>query len=878
MSGWTLAELVETLVARGDAPAVIAVQGDWIATLNARDLGEQARALARGLVVRGLTPGEPVAICASNSAAWIVSGLAVGLAGGVLAGVDAEWSPAEIDAVLADFGGRFVFAGAEHLVRLRDDPRAADLTLVALDVGATDRTTSWREVRGDEDVALPQPRPEDAATLFYTSGTTGRPKAFTLSWCNIAANIEALVALRIVGGGDRGLLPLPLHHVYPWCVGVLTPLSAGVCIVLPEAPSGPKILQALRLADATFVVGVPRLYEAIVVGVRTRLTDRGVLIGGLSRGLWSLAERSRRRLRWNIGRWLMAPVRRRIAPRLRTLISGGAHLDPAVAHALEGLGFEVLSGYGLAETASIFTANVPGRKCLDSAGMPLLEDGAVRIAPSGPHGVGEVELKGPSVFDGYRGDPEANARAFTADGWFRTGDLGFVDDRGFLHITGRAKEMIVLSGGKNLYPEEIEAVLSGHPTIAEVAVLERFGQIVALVRPDLDRLAAIGATRVEDALRVALTERAQALPGYSRPAGFAVVRSPLPRTRLGKLRRFQLPELYDRVRAGHTAAAEARSADDRTFLERPRVADVWALLSERYRDKPLALNASPALDLGIDSFEWMDLSVALEQRFGIVLDEDVLGRIETVRDLLVAAESARGASLCAATDEATSPERWLAPAGPVLALLGILVYGVVRLLMRGFFRLRAEGLHLLPAGGPLVLAANHASDLDPLALAAALPLSRLRRTFWAADAVRLFRHPVSRLLCRVAHVFPVDERKPAAAIRLAELVLRRAGTQVWFPEAWRSPDGRLQPFLPGIGKLIAETGAPVTPVFLAGTYDALPRTRRWPRPVRIRVVFGPAIGGDVLAAQGDGATAAERIADGLRREVAALGRSIGGEP
>jgi long-chain acyl-CoA synthetase len=581
----------------------------------------------------------------------------------------------------------------------------------------------------------------------------------------------------------------------------------------------------------------------------------------------------------------MAPVRRQIAPEVWLLVCGGARLEPRTAFALEGLGFEVLSGYGLAETASIFTANFPRAKRHASAGKTFAPGCEIRIAlAASADGAGEIQLRGPCVFQGYRDNEEANAAAFTRDGWFRTGDLGRLDDDGFLHVTGRAKELIVLAGGKNVYPEEVEKTLSAHEMVAEAAVLEEDDRLVALVRPDAEALRRAGAHRVDDAMRVALAAQAQLLPAYARAAGFAVTQQPLPRTRLGKLRRFQLGELYRQARSGQARRQAQPLGDaDREFLARPVVGEVWALLGNRFPDRPLDLDASPALDLGIDSFAWMELTVEMQERFGITLDEDAIARIETVRDLLVAAEEAAredaGADTGAGAGDVqpAEAERWWAPQGLGMRALGVVLFGVVWLLMRGAFRLRTTGRERLPDGGAFVLAPNHASDLDPLALGAALPLGRLRRTYWAADTVRLFANPVTRRICQAAQVFPVDERKPAASLRLANAVLARGLAQVWFPEAWRTPDGRLQRYLPGIGRLLAQSGAPAVPVYIAGTFAAMPRDRRWPRLKPLRVVFGSPVDAEALAAEGKGDTHDARIADGLRRRTEQLARDAGFE-
>ena len=195
--------------------------------------------------------------------------------------------------------------------------------------------------------------------------------------------------------------------------------------------------------------------------------------------------------------------------------------------------------------------------------------------------------------------------------------------------------------------------------------------------------------------------------------------------------------------------------------------------------------------------------------------------------------------------------------------------------MRGLFRLRVRGAESLPATGAFVITPNHVSDLDGLAIAAALSWSRFRRLHWAGDVVRMFSNPLNRLFCRAMHVFPVDAKYPGATFESAQRVLRAGHVQVWFPEAWRSPDGRLQRFLPGVGQLLVRSGAPAVPAYIGGAFDALPRGRRVPKMHRITVAFRAPEPVEVLRSAGIGRTDEERIATALRRQVAALSAASG---
>jgi len=747
--------------------------------------------------------------------------------------------------------------------------------VILIDEGAGDRrvATSWRSLLGEQSEDPPPPASDDPALLSWTSGTTGLPKAFLLTHRNIATNVEALQKLNVVGPRDRVLLPLPLHHAYPLIVGMLTTLTIGTAIVLPGGTTGPLLVRAMHEADVTAIIGVPRLYDAIWTALETRVATRG----RVTRLSWDALLRSASFVQsatgLRLGRLLFAPVRRGIGQHLRLLVSGGARLERETEERLEALGWTVLSGYGLAETASLFTGNHPGARRPGSAGRPIA-DGEVRIADPGEEGVGEIELHGSSITKGYLDDPEANRAAFTVDGWYRTGDLGLVDRDGFLFVTGRTKEVLVLSGGKKVAPEDLERSYGGAPEIAEMAVLEDKGALVALVRPDRDKLHERGATNLRDGIRVILAERAQDLPSWQRLSGFALTDQPLPRTRLGKYRRFLLPALYAEALAGTRRAARGLTPEDAALLRDPTAEAVWGLLRERYPDQALDLDVDLALDLNVDSFGWMEIAVALQDRLDIHLSEADIAGIRTIRELLRLAIERRGGVRVLPHEEpamATDFERWLAPTGRLLTTLALALYALNWLLMRGLFRLRTTGAEKLPVTGAFVITSNHVSDLDGLAVAAALPWLQYRRVYWAGDVVRMFSNPLNRLLCRALHVFPVDGNHPGAVLESARRVLKAGQVQVWFPEAWRSPDGRLQRFLPGIGQLLLASEAPAVPAYIEGAFEALPRGRRIPRIHPITVRFGSAEPIELLRSAGAGRTEEEAISAVLRERVAALG-------
>ncbi len=886
-----LGRFVAALAAHGEAPALLDLSTGAERRVSYRDLADRALRLAAGLQGRGVGPGTRVLLFGPNSLEWVTARLALAALGALTVALDDLSTDAELAVLVPDSRARLGFVAGHHIGR---PGLAADggLDLIALDAAGEAAGLPGLDGLLGATPLDPPPLDREAPHMqVYTSGTTGQPKSFLLAHRHNLHNVAALVAQAVVGADDRLLLPLPLHHVYPLTVGLLAPLASGSMVILPEAVDGPRLARAMQAGRATAIIGVPRLYGALAEGIAAKAKAAGGLSALLFPRLLALSRFARQRFGLRLGRRLFGKVHRSLSPDLWLLGSGGARFEAELIWTLEALGWDVRSGWGLAETASILTNNGGGAdKHVGAEGRPLAGV-EVRVADPDGDGIGELQARGPSVFAGYLDNDEANAAAFTGDGWFRSGDLGWIDDRGFVHIAGRLKEMIVLGGGKNVFPDELEKVYGASPLIGEVAVVERKGALVALAVPDQAAIRAAGYAQPEDAVRVALTTAAQDLPPFQRIVDFAVTAEELPKNRLGKYQRFLILERFETAKAGATKrAAPAWRDADRALVADPAAAPVWTLLQARFPDRDLHPDQSLTMDLGIDSLDWVNLSLALSQDLGLTFTVAEAEALFTLGDLLRAAAAKRRAGETADTDTHTGSAaapgrlppvpadlgRWLAPLSPAQRLLRPPLFALTALLIRGYFGRRIAGLEHVPVGGPLIIACNHVSDVDPFIMVDALGRARLEHTWWSGDVNRLFAGPVSRLFSRLSQIFPVDERDAGATLAAAVEVLRRDRCLVWFPESWRSPDGELQRFLPGIGVLVAEIGCPVVPARIFGAFEAWPRTRSWPLAKRVAIRFAPAIDGQRLVSETGGDPAA--IAARIREAVAAVGPNPNAAP
>ena len=873
----TLAEMAGGLSSRGTAAALIVYRDSGMEAWTYADLANNISLLAAGLIETGVQRGEPTLLCAPNSAEWVIAYFAIVCSGGLPVPLDDLSDQEVLGRVLADTGARRIFTSRSHLPALEVLNQETAIDMIVLD-GAGDGklVRDWRSLLAKSPRPLPGINPNDIASLLYTSGTTGTPKAVPLTHRNLLANVEALVAADLVRPEDRTLLPLPLHHSYPFTVGLLGTLASSGTLAIPAGISGPQITDGLKASRATILIGVPRLYTALLSAIENKAANLGKFAGLTFRFLFRLSMLLRRRLGIRIGKFVFERLHREIGPSLRILGCGGARLDPDVAWKLEAFGWEVLTGYGLTETSPIVTFNPRGRARIDSVGLPL-PDVKLRIDAKPGQRFGEILVRGPNVFSGYRNNPDATKLAFTEDGWFRTGDLGFLDQEGYLHIIGRVKEIIVLPDGKNVYPEDVEDAYAFSPLIREVAILEQDGALAALVVPDEEAIRDRGSGRVQKLLRDEIEDLSLRLPPYQRVTGYRLTSETLPRTHLGKLQRHLLSDVYDTAeRATTRPAAVEYSEEERCLLASEPAGRVWQWLVQRFPNEALTLDSNLQLDLRIDSLEWVTLGMEIQEHFGISLTAEAISRMVNLHDLLVevraaAVEKGDGGSVTDGWTLTSDELKWVRPCGPVLSLLGMLVLALNWLVMRAFFRLQVKSVGRFPGKGPYVIAPNHVSMLDPLVVAAAVPFRSLRHTYWAGWTGTMFAGPATRLLSRIARVFPVDpDRRPAAGIALGKVVLSRKQGLVWFPEGRRSPTGEIRTFLPGIGVLLQQPNVVVVPTYIHGTYEAMPRGRRLPRFRRIMVRIGEPMSADRLDAMGEGADKARRIADALQKEIVAL--------
>jgi long-chain acyl-CoA synthetase len=821
--------------ARVDEPFIVHDDGYRVREATYRQVAVRARAFAARLAGAGIGPGDKVVIWSENRVEWVVAFWGTLLARAVLVPVDYRTSQDLLTRITGLVGAKVVLSGAES-------PRADRLPAPIWSLAETAASEASPEGPEGPIPAGERPTGTTLAEIIFTSGATAEPRGVTITHRNVLSNLVPIEReVRMYLRYERPFHPirflnlLPLSHMFGQSMATFVPPMLGGTVVFSSGYSPTEIVHQIRSRRVSVLVCVPKVLQVLREHVERVLPETAgpdPLVGKHFLWRWWRYRRAHRLLGWKF--WCV--------------ICGAAPLEPDLENFWRKLGFLVVQGYGLTETAPIVTLNHPFKASKGTVGTAI---GGVTISIAED---GEILVRGDNVTTGYYDPSGTGGTAPTlADGWFHTGDIGVLDASGRLQIKGRKKEMIATAQGMKVFPEDVERVLLAQPGVTEAAVVglpvggeERVHAVLVLAPGvEAERVVRTANTALEDHQHI------WSASVWPEPA--------LPRTEgTDKLKRLEIRRWVqgEAPNRGHAAAASAKT--------------VRGVISRFVPNQ--TLEPTVTLDgLGLSSLDRVELMMALEDAFRVTLDESEVSGEKTIADLdalVHGTEVGPPRGVPGTPDTSRAPlsraargeEPIVFPAWnrarPIWWLRRLSLPTWILPLGRIFMDLRVTGLEQLATlTGPVVFASNHQSHLDTPAILLALPPNRrywvataMAKEFfiahfnrreagwraWATNSLNYFG------ACCFFNAFPLPQREAGTrqTLRYIGDLTAEAYSILIFPEGKRTQTGEIGRFRPGVGMIAARLDLPVVPVRLEGLDRVLHQKMRWPVRGPVRVAFG----------------------------------------
>ena len=750
-------------------------------------------------------------ILMENRPEWIYTYFALWDRKAVPIALDSTSNSKEILYVLEDSGPKFIICSDETEKNVKEAVSIYDKgQVVIINVDSHSIDENKMEIIKKDDFELENPEGDSIATMLYTSGTTGSPKGVMLTFNNLSSELEGLEKKNLLEPSDQILALLPFHHVLPLTATVLIILKYQASIVFVKKIASKEILEALDKNNVTALVGVPRVFKLFYDGIKQQIDSKFI-----TRTIYKLMTKIKS---FKMRRKVFAKVHEKFGGKLAFIVSGGAKLDPEIGEFYETLGIYVQEGYGLTETSPVIAVNTREGRKIGTVGKKL-DNIEAKIVDE------ELWVKGPIVMKGYYNKPEKTAEVITEDGWFKTGDLASIDDEGYITIRGRRNSMIVLSNGKNIDPEKLEnkVIEKSKRLIKELGVFGHNDKLVAIIVPDLLECRKQGITNIKAYVKNIVEDYNLTVHNYEKILDYKLYEEELPKTRVGKLRRFMLPELYLKTNVKKKKVEEPDN-------------EVYRLLKD-YIKKLKGIEAQPEenleLEIGMDSLDIVEFFAYVENSFGIQLDEEKFSEISNLKSLSEYINEK-------ATKIESGEVDWkkIIEAAPPVEEKNIWATRVLRplfdLAIKLYFRLKRVNRDKL-SDKPQIFVSNHQSFIDSLVLGSLLPAGILYNTvFLAIDWY--FKKGILKLLVSHGNVVLIDINKniKKSVEEIAGNV--KAGKNVLiFPEGARTKDGKVAEFKKVFAIIAKELNVDVQCLGIKGAFEAYSRYMKFPKPKKIEV-------------------------------------------
>ena len=771
-----------------------------------------------GSHTRELNPKKTI-IFSENRIGWVYAFFSVWQNRSIAVPVDATATVSDLEYIVRDCTPECMWVSEacekvarEVVSRLDFDVRILVINEVEKeDISGFDIVPSTLDEKSYEDDAI--------ALIIYTSGTTGSPKGVMLTYRNLWANKAGVCdEVNVFNGKRRTLMLLPVHHVLPLMGTVIIPILQGDGIIICETLQGPDIMEALCRGKVGIFVGVPRLWQMLYSGIMKKINASFV-----ARTLFTVCKKAKSP---KLSRIVFSSVHKKMGGHLDYCVCGGAALDKEIGEGLTALGINLLEGYGMTEMAPIIAFTRPGDYICGCAGLPLPSVECKIVN-------GELCCKGNNLMKGYYNRPEETAQVIDSDGFLHTGDLAFLDEKGRVYLTGRTKEIIVLSNGKNVQPNEIEYKLEKYENrVKEAAVVQNGDMLMGIIVPNEAWARNLSDEEVEITLKKEVIEPYNlTVTNYKKLMSIFVYRGDLPRTKLDKLQRFKLKDILKSK--GESVKSKVESAEE--------MSNEMRIIKDYIEsEKKVEVHADDHLetDLAFDSLDKVGLQGFIEQTFGVDIQPEMMTTLRSV------AEKVESGKTHVDVNKMDWHEMLLANNSSLELPSTSVFYPLHAKLFKSFLklnnRLKIVGEKNVPKMGPFIIAPNHQSFLDGPIVASGLSYKTLKNSYFFATEEHVKR-PVVKSLAKRNNIILMEKRNLKNSILKLSEVLKLGKNVVIFPEGSRSYDGEMVPFKKTFAILSKELNVPVVPVCIRGAYDVLPRGSKWIKPKKIEVEYLPPV-------------------------------------
>ena len=771
-----------------------------------------------GSHTRELNPKKTI-IFSENRIGWVYAFFSVWQNRSIAVPVDATATVSDLEYIVRDCTPECMWVSEacekvarEVVSRLDFDVRILVINEVEKeDISGFDIVPSTLDEKSYEDDAI--------ALIIYTSGTTGSPKGVMLTYRNLWANKAGVCdEVNVFNGKRRTLMLLPVHHVLPLMGTVIIPILQGDGIIICETLQGPDIMEALCRGKVGIFVGVPRLWQMLYSGIMKKINASFV-----ARTLFTICKKAKSP---KLSRIVFSSVHKKMGGHLDYCVCGGAALDKEIGEGLTALGINLLEGYGMTEMAPIIAFTRPGDYICGCAGLPLPSVECKIVN-------GELCCKGNNLMKGYYNRPEETAQVIDSDGFLHTGDLAYLDEKGRVYLTGRTKEIIVLSNGKNVQPNEIEYKLEKYENrVKEAAVVQNGDMLMGIIVPNEAWARNLSDEEVEITLKKEVIEPYNlTVTNYKKLMSIFVYRGDLPRTKLDKLQRFKLKDILKSK--GESVKSKVESAEE--------MSNEMRIIKDYIEsEKKVEVHADDHLetDLAFDSLDKVGLQGFIEQTFGVDIQPEMMTTLRSV------AEKVESRKTHVDVNKMDWHEMLLANNSSLELPSTSVFYPLHAKLFKSFLklnnRLKIVGEKNVPKKGPFIIAPNHQSFLDGPIVASGWSCKTLKNSYFFATEEHVKR-PVVKSLAKRNNIIIMEKRNLKNSILKLSEVLKLGKNVVIFPEGSRSYDGEMVPFKKTFAILSKELNVPVVPVCIRGAYDVLPRGSKWIKPKKIEVEYLPPV-------------------------------------